>query len=99
MPILNTIEDVMETFADYADVPVHIRMPMARYIINGDNGGDFVTSVFENNLTKAIFYADSECNKSIRDICSWVHNVAPVDCWGSREDVARYQRIRRKRNK
>lgn len=63
------------------------------YAENGGPASHFVTAVLENDLTEAVFRADSKSLAGLADIVRFVHHEIPHSCHGSREKVLRYSRL------
>jgi len=60
------------------------------YVNEGITPGGFLYSVLSNDLFGAIGKADTANGKAIRDICLYIYNELPGDCWGSRDIVNQY---------
>ena len=75
---------------NYDLLPEHIREAMKRYIENRIAPGDFLMAVLSNDLMGAISRADYINRDKIHDICCFLYNEAPADCWGSPEIVKQW---------
>lgn len=75
---------------DYNKLPEHMRDGFRLYIERGVPGGSFMTAVLSNNLMAAMQSADDVNRKRIFDICLFLYNQAPLECWGSSEMVDRW---------
>lgn len=72
------------------NIPDHTKGSIERYVLNRYAPGSFLTAVLANDLFGATGRADDMNIVALKDICSWIHNRAPRDCWGSYETVKRY---------
>ena len=68
-------------------VPPKIRELIRSYADFGSPPGGFVKAVLENNLELAVFAADSDNLKHLKDIVMYCHWEIPSSCWGSPEKV------------
>lgn len=78
------------TFKDNAiekNVPEHTAMGLADYVIYKYTPGSFLRSVLSNDLTGAFSNADNINSMYMKDIVSFLYNVVPSTCWGSKEKV------------
>ena len=82
-------------FDDY-DVPMHTRLAIESYIIDGYQPGGFLTAVFANDLFAAMSRADHLNRFAMHEICGWIYMNAPGDCWGNYEIVKEYLAQKRK---
>ena len=72
----------------YNKLPEGLQPGMQRYIEQGIEPGSFLRYVLENDLFRALGRADDQNRYLLWDICSWIYNEAPMDCWGNKEKVA-----------
>ena len=72
-----------ETPSLTAAVPPHLLEGLRAYAIDHRPVGQFLTSVLENDLMKAIGRADVESLAAIRGIVQFVYNAMPGPCHGS----------------
>jgi hypothetical protein len=74
MELINKYREAARLYASqWMVVSEHIIDIMASVMMHRDgvmDGGGFVTSVVENNLSRAVGSADSECYKHLREIVS-----------------------------
>jgi len=70
-----------------AGIPPHLLNAMEQYIYNGIPPGDFITACFENNLSKAVMFADDNSMRSVKNIVKYIFNYTPHLCHGSTEAV------------
>jgi hypothetical protein len=68
-------------------IPQRIKEGLDRYAQQGIPTGDFLRSVLENNLMQAIHRADGYSSLCLWEICEYVYNELPGNCWGSHEVV------------
>jgi|TARA_R100000306_G_C4369423_1_gene139221 hypothetical protein len=58
------------------------------YVEHGIEPGHFLTGVLMNDLLMACTHADPQNEKSLRWIVTWVFNMLPMGCYGSKDNVA-----------
>jgi hypothetical protein len=75
---------------DYHELPEHMRFAAQMYIEHGQEPGDFLRAVLENNLVEAYGRADDTNTLYMREWASWLYNEAPLNCWGNKEKVDRW---------
>lgn len=75
--------------------PEHNRDGMERYIEQGATPGDFLLAVLSNDLMGAFGKADPINMVNVQNIALWLYNNAPPLCFGSPENVARWQQARK----
>lgn len=75
-------------------IPAHTKGALDRYVNHGLLPGDFLMSVLTNDLFGAVARADSANRAALPEICSYVYNELPSDCWGSPDKVDRFIRIK-----
>lgn len=73
---------------DYTRLPPHMQDTARLYVERGIPGGSFFTAVVCNDLIGAFSRADDDNTAAMRDWVMWLHNEAPVGCYGSPEMVA-----------
>lgn len=71
----------------YNRLPEHMQASARRYVERGIPGGSFLNAVVSNDLTGAFARADDINTAAMRDWVMWLHNDAPVGCYGSPEHV------------
>ena len=52
--------------------------------------GDFLTAVLQNDLMVAMGRADDLSRLELFEICRFVYNEMPSQCWGSKEIVRKW---------
>ncbi len=63
-------------------------MPGLRLWVNeGVLPGSFLQAVLLNDLKEACAQADTTSSHHIFGIVQWLYSFAPMQCWGSREEV------------
>lgn len=72
---------------NYSRLPEHTRDGARLYIEKGTPPGHFMTAVLSNDLMGAMGRADDINRHRIFDICAFLHNEAPIGCFGSPERV------------
>ena len=75
---------------NYDLLPEHTRGEVKRYIEHGVPPGDFLQAVLRNNLMEAFMRADDTNIARMFDIVSFFYNEAPIDCWGSKENIKKW---------
>lgn len=75
-------------------IPEHTQGAMRRYVEDGLLPGGFLTAVLCNDLFGAIGRADAENLVALQEICMFVYNCLPGDCWGNEEKVWRWTEFR-----
>ena len=65
----------------------NIKEAIDRYVAIGCPCGDFLTAVLSNDLMDAFGMADEDNRFALFDICSYVYNIIPSNCHGSRKAV------------
>lgn len=68
---------------DYTVLPEHLRGGMQRYIEKGIPTGHFLEAVLSNDLMGAFRRGDSESQRGLASIASFLYNQAPAWCFGS----------------
>lgn len=77
------------------NIPYDIKSSLDRYVNDGIETGSFLRAVLENNLIDSVGKADYQNSKILPEICSYVYNYLPSNCWGSKEKVNKW--LKRKR--
>jgi hypothetical protein len=72
---------------DSGNTPEWAKETLTAYVETGRPTGDFIAACLSNDLVDAIGRADENSLAHIADIVSWIYNIAPSACWGSRETV------------
>lgn len=81
--------NIEESLVKY-NVPEHIHGGLIRYVNNHIAPGGFLTAVLANDLMGAMRRADDINRYHLYDICNWLHNCAPSQCYGSYELVEQW---------
>lgn len=76
-------------------IPEEIKSSLKRYVDNKIPTGSFLQSVLENNLMNAVAKADYHNSKIISEICHYIYNTLPSNCYGSPEIVKEWLRGRK----
>ena len=63
-----------------------------RYVEEGGEIGHFLTALFSNDLIGTFSRADSSNREKMWDWVKFLWNEVPSNCWGSREQVIRWQK-------
>lgn len=71
----------------YDRLPGHMQNTARLYVECGIPGGSFFNAVVSNDLVGAFARADEANAAALRDWVMWLHNDAPVGCYGSPEHV------------
>ena len=75
---------------DYSGLPELLRDGMQRYIESQIRTGSFLECVLKNDLFGALGKADDLNRYRLFEICAWIYNNAPGECYGSAEKVERW---------
>src|SRR4051812_28095493 len=88
-------QDKIDAMQDqFSFVPEHMRAGIINYIENGLPAGGFLSAVLENDLKSACGRADHINQQHIPSIVAWFWNFAPSTCWGSREKVEAWYKVK-----
>lgn len=71
-------------FRNYVIVP-HMLGSLTRYIDQRTKPGDFLCAVIQNDLIGAVQLGNPESVANLPAYVAYLHNMAPPDCWGSKE--------------
>lgn len=81
----------MLDWTGYEDtVPDHTKGALERYVNDRLLPGGFLTCLLSNDLFGAVCRADAYNIVALRDICEFVYNRMPPNCWGSEAKVYKY---------
>lgn len=83
----------MITEAHYRRISPACRGALIRYVLHGDQVGDFLSAVISNELVEAAGRADAENIVILHVYAAFLHNVAPGASWGSREAMRSWRGI------
>ena len=76
----------------YAEtIPPLVFEAIGRYVKTGSTVGGFVSACLHNNLADAVFKADPDSLRAIRDIAELLYNEIPSPAWGSPAKVAAWR--------
>jgi hypothetical protein len=67
-----------------------IKETLKKYVEDRYPVGDFLRAVLENDLFAAMSRADSRNRIRIHDICNYIYNKLPMECWGDKETVKKW---------
>ena len=68
-------------------IPNHTKESLDRYVNHKIMPGGFLQAVLTNDLFGAIGQADRENRAALADICIYIYNELPGNCWGSKDIV------------
>ncbi len=68
-------------------VPHHTKAEIDRYVKDRIITGSFLHAVLSNDLFGAVIKADDFNRIALPDIVSYIHNNAPMGCYGSAQVV------------
>jgi hypothetical protein len=71
-------------------IPYYMQESLINYILYGWNPGDFLTGIITNDLRKACYHADADNLWLIPVYAAFFATHAPIDCWGSRENMSQW---------
>jgi hypothetical protein len=75
-------------------LPARMLPGFYRYVLEGIKPGDFLTSVFENNLCLSAMTADYQNVKLLSQWAVLVSNYTPSECHGSHAKVQEWMKSR-----
>ena len=70
-----------------SQVPAHLHDGIVDYVIFGQEPGDFLRAVLNNDLFRSVAQADAESLDGLPAVVAWIYNNAPARCHGSPENV------------
>lgn len=73
-------------------VPPQLHEGLARYLAHGVLPGSFLLAALSNDSASAIRRADDDCRAGYGELLLWLARHAPIDAWGSDENVAEWRR-------
>jgi len=73
-------------------VPGHLWRGISNHILYGGDTGDFLTSLFSNDLIRAVCRADEVTMTRLHDLALFLHNYAPSGCFGSPAAVSAWRK-------
>lgn len=68
-------------------IPNHLQASLDDYANHGVPVGGFLSAVLANDLMLAVGRADDTNVRILKEICEYVFNFLPRQCYGSREAV------------
>jgi len=68
-------------------IPENTKYSIDLYVSDKIPTGGFLRAVLTNDLFGAMGRADLENRHSLWEICDYIYNEIPADCWGSVEKV------------
>lgn len=71
-------------------IPKHTQEALDRYVNQHIMPGSFLLAVLSNRLFDAVARADRENLAALKDICLYIYNELPGDCWGSSDIVYKW---------
>jgi len=69
------------------NIPEYTLESILNYVNTKVPTGDFLYAVLTNNLTEAIFRADLNNSRALKDIVKYCFWRIPHNCWGSKKEV------------
>lgn len=69
-------------------IPEWMKYDIDNYVKKRVEPGQFLTAVLENNLFESVSRADPESLIHIADLCKYINNKIPSECWGSKDKVS-----------
>ena len=73
--------------AGHYGVPEHDVDGLFLYVFHGIMPGSFLEAVLSNDLMESFGRADHINKEKIFNICQFIYNEIPSDCWGSPEKM------------
>ena len=80
----------MTTEIDYSGIPPHMLESIQGYIEEGWPVGGFLSALLANDLVHAFGTADESNRAAMFAWASFIHNEAPMACWGSKDKVEQW---------
>lgn len=68
----------------------NIKESLNRYVEHHIPTGSFLNAVLSNDLFESFGRADSKNRENLFEICEYIYNEIPSNCWGSKEIVNRW---------
>ncbi len=84
-----TIERALSQY----NIPEHMREGVVAYIMTGRATGSFLQAVLSNNLNAAVSRADDYNQSALVNYVKFLHNHAPLGCFGSEGAVDYWKNI------
>jgi hypothetical protein len=85
------LQMTLKTFRFHGDgVPYYMHSHIVNYVLEGESPGHFLTAVLENDLIKAVSYADDTNISLLHVYACFFYNHIPSHTWGSPEKVKRH---------
>lgn len=75
-------------------IPAHMVEGLESYINHGIKQGSFLHAILCNDFMKACLQADDRNMKNLPAYANFLHNYAPIGCYGSAEKVAAWMEAR-----
>jgi len=75
-------------------IPRDIQASLERYAANHVPTGSFLAAVLSNDLFDAVGRADDNNIVALPNIVKWIWSNLPRNCWGDRERVREWLKIR-----
>lgn len=76
-------EERIVALLHYHEVPEQFHLGLVNYLAHRLNPGSFLRAVFENDLRRAVSYADPGAFKAMPAIVRFLVNDVPAKAWGS----------------
>jgi len=76
--------------SEYQNLRVHLLESLTRYVEKRVPPGDFLRAVLENDLVRAVQYADEIAERNLSTWVRYCFNKIPSGVWGSTEAVRRH---------
>lgn len=72
-------------------LPHYMQDGITRYVMHGHRVGDFLTSLLENNLSRACANADAQNQEMLVSWVKFLWNYVPAGAWGDPKKVKAWQ--------
>jgi len=69
------------------NIPKHTYEALKKYVEQKIPTGGFLFAILTNNLFEAASKADIKNTNKLFDICNFIYNEIPSDCWGTKDKV------------
>jgi hypothetical protein len=81
----------LKTKEQWKLVPEHMRTGVELWIEDGVLTGGFLSALVYNDFHGAIKHADMQSLPALIDLCRFIWNYAPTECWGNIDRVTKWQ--------
>lgn len=80
----------LREYMEKCSIPEHSRESIEEYVLYGRGLGDFLRSVFSNELHQSFSRADVFNKPKIENYVMFMYNYVPADCWGGKQEYKKW---------